>query len=70
MLLSKTSVNHVSEFCPDAPCEGTVRYRLRNLELDTLQQNLNDNLKIHAVKTVSRKYNEFAIDFVNIPFLW
>ena len=50
------------------PCEGTIRYRLRGLDLNEVQQNLNESLKIHATKTVPRKQNEFAIDFVNIPF--
>ncbi|GAA5819214.1 MAG: Pseudogene of ISH3 family transposase [Methanobrevibacter sp. CfCl-M3] len=33
-----------------------------------LQQSLNDQLKIHASKTIHRKTNTFAIDFVNIPY--
>jgi putative transposase len=65
---SQTSVNTVSDVCVDAPSEGTIRYRLRNLDLDEIQQVLNDKLKIHAVKTVHRKHNTFAIDFVNIPY--
>ena len=65
---SRTSVNSVSNLCVDAPCEGTIRYRLRNLDLNEILQSLNENLKIHATKTVSRKQNEFAIDFVNIPY--
>ena len=48
--------------------EGTIRYRLRDLDLDDTQQALNDKLKIHAVKTVPGKHNVFAIDFVNIPY--
>ena len=48
--------------------EGTIRYRLRDIDLDDTQQALNDKLKSHAVKTVPRKYNVFAIDFVNIPY--
>jgi putative transposase len=65
---SQSSVSNVSDVCDDAPSEGTIRYRLRNIDLDEIQQNLNDKLKIHAVKTVPRKCNVFAIDFVNIPY--
>jgi putative transposase len=64
----QTSVNQVSDICVDAPSEGTIRYRLRNLKLDKLQQDLNDKLKIHALKTVPMKFNTWAIDFVDIPF--
>ena len=31
---SQTSINHVSNLCPDAPSEGTIRHRLRNLDFD------------------------------------
>jgi putative transposase len=48
--------------------EGTIRHRLRNLDLNEVQEVLNDKLKIHAAKTVHRKCNTFAIDFVNIPY--
>ena len=65
---SRTSINNVSNLCEDAPSEGTVRYRLRNLEEDTVQENLNEKLKIHANKTVFRQENIYAIDFVNTPF--
>jgi putative transposase len=65
---SRTSINNISDLCEDAPSEGTVRYRLRNLEVDTFQENLNENLKIHANETIFRDENIFAIDFVNIPF--
>jgi putative transposase len=65
---SQTSVNQVCNLCMDAPSEGTIRYRLRNLDLDEIQQALNEKLKIHASKTVPKKYNFFAIDFVNIPY--
>jgi len=65
---SKTSVSNVSNLCDDAPSEGTIRYRLKDLDLDKVQQGLNEKLKIHAHKTVFRKKNTFAIDFVNIPY--
>ena len=65
---SRTSVSNVSNTCTDAPSEGTIRYRLRNLDLDEFQQSLNEKLKVHARETVPRKNNTFAIDFVNIPY--
>ena len=65
---SQTSINNVSNICVDAPCEGTIRYRLRNLDLDEVQKKLNENLKVHASETVFRKQSVFAIDFVNIPY--
>ena len=65
---SQTSVSQVSDICVDAPSEGDIRYRLRKLDLETVQQALNDKLKINAVKTVPRKSQAFAIDFVNIPY--
>ncbi|KZX17560.1 hypothetical protein MBFIL_00970 [Methanobrevibacter filiformis] len=66
--VSRTSVSNVSNTCVDSLSEGTIRYRLRNLDLDMLHQNLNKNLKIHGLKTVHKKHNQFAIDFVNIPY--
>ena len=65
---SRTSVNNVSNICVDAPSEGTIRYRLGDLDLDEIQKKTNENLKIHAIKTVPNKRNVFAIDFVNIPY--
>ena len=44
----------VSNICDDALCKGTIRYRLRDIDLDEIQQSLNEKLKIHA-KTVPRK---------------
>ena len=66
--VSQTSINNVSNLCDDAPCEGTIRYRLRDLDLNEIQQSLNENLKIHTTETVFRKQNVFVIDFVNLPF--
>jgi putative transposase len=65
---SKTSVSNVSNICGDAPSERTIRHRLSDIDLDQLQQNLNEQLKIHAIKTVFREQIEFAIDYVNIPY--
>jgi putative transposase len=65
---SQTSINQTSNLSVNAPSEGTIRYRLHNLDLDQIQQNLNNQLKIHGMKTIHRKINTFAIDFVNIPY--
>jgi putative transposase len=65
---SQTSVHQVCTSCCDAPIEGTIRHRLRNLELDEVQKALNQGLKYNVSKTLSRKNQSFAIDFVNIPF--
>ena len=65
---SKTSVSNVSKLCADAPSEGTIRYRLRHLDLNPVQTNLNEQMKIHAYQTIPRKKLELAIDFVNNPF--
>jgi len=65
---SRTSISNVSNICADAPSEVTIRHRLCDLELNEIQQNINKNLKIHATKTVHRQQNEFAIDFVNVPY--
>jgi putative transposase len=65
--VSKTSISNVSNLCDDAPCEGTIRYRLRNINLDGIQQSLNEKLKIHAKKTLPRKL-DLAIDYTDIPY--
>jgi len=65
---SQTSINQVSNICIDGPSEGTIRYRLRNLNLEELQPAINQKLKHNIVKTVHKKTQSFAIDFVNIPY--
>lgn len=65
---SKTSISNVSNLCDDAPSEGTIRNRLSDIDLDEIQQSLNEKLKIHATKTISRKRIDLAIDYVNIPY--
>ncbi|MEG3224174.1 MAG: hypothetical protein BME94_01285 [Methanobacteriales archaeon Met13] len=65
---SQTSVNQISTSCLDSPSEGTIRYRLRNLELEDVQQSLNQKLQYNIIKTLPRKAQSLAIDFVNIPF--
>jgi len=49
---SQNSVNQVSNNCVDGHSEGTIRYRLRNLDLEEVQQALNHKLKNNAFKTV------------------
>ncbi|MBM4241500.1 MAG: hypothetical protein FJ150_07575 [Euryarchaeota archaeon] len=65
---SQTSINQVCTSCPDGPVEGTIRYRLRNFDLEEFQQAFNQSLKCNVMKTLPRKAQSFAIDFVNIPF--
>jgi hypothetical protein len=65
---SQTSINHVSSLSVDAPSEGRIIYGLRDLDLDQIQESLNNQWKIHGMKTIHRKINTFAIDFVNIPY--
>ncbi len=60
---SQTSVNQVSDICVDSPSEGAIRYRLRKLDLETVQQASNDKLKTNTVKTVPRKSQSFANRF-------
>jgi putative transposase len=65
---SKTIVSNVSNVCYDAPSEGTIRYKLRDINLDEIQKSLNEKLKIHATKTINWKNIDLAIDYVNIPY--
>jgi len=51
---SQTSVNYVSNNCVGAPSEGTIIYRLRDLDPDEVQHALNPELKNKAVKTVEK----------------
>ena len=60
---SQSSVSQVSDVCDDSPSEGAIRYRLRKLDLETVQQALNDKLKTNAVKTVPKKSQSFANRF-------
>ena len=65
---SKTSISNVSDICKDAPTEGTIRHRLRNLDLEEVQDSLNEKLKIHAVETVPNRPYICAIDIVQVPY--
>ena len=65
---SKTSISNVSDVCKDAPTEGTIRYRLRDLDLEEVQDSLNEKLKIHAVETVPNRPHICAIDIVQVPY--
>ena len=65
---SRTSVSNVSNLCDGAPSEGTIRYRLGDIDLNEIQQSLNETLKIHATKTVPMRRINLAVDYVNIPY--
>jgi len=65
---SNTSISNISDVYEDAPSEGTIRYRLSNLESEELQKKLNETLKIHAMETVSKGPKEIAIDLTKIPY--
>ncbi|MDR3291112.1 MAG: hypothetical protein LBT10_03085 [Methanobrevibacter sp.] len=65
---SQTSINQVSSLSVDDSSEGTIRYRLFDLDLDQIQESLNNQLKIHWMKIIHKKINTFAIDFVTIPY--
>ena len=64
LLNASTSKTSVSNICDDTLCEGTIRYRLRNTDLDGIQQSSNEKLKIHAIKIMNRKI-DLAIDYTN-----
>jgi len=55
-------------FVLTVPSEGTIRHRLRKLNLNELQLGLNDKLKDEFIKIVPKKSQYFAIDLVNIPY--
>jgi putative transposase len=65
---SQTTLNQVSQSGSKASTEGTIRYRLRNLDLEEVQRAVNQMLKNKAIKTLPRRALIFAIDFVLIPF--
>jgi len=46
------------------PSEGTIRHRLRKLNLNELQLALNDKLKDEFIKIVPKKSQYFAIDLL------
>lgn len=66
--VSQTTVNQVSKSGSKAATEGTIRYRLRNLDLEEVQRAVNQMLKSKAIKTLPRRALTFAIDYVLIPF--
>jgi len=65
---AQTTVNQVSQSGSKAATEGTIRYRLRDLPLDNVQDAVNQMLKSKAIKTLPRRRLTFAIDFVLLPF--
>jgi hypothetical protein len=66
--MSQTSVSQVSEFNSLAPSEGTIRDRLKGLELAEVQKKANLMLKKRILRTLPRMPLKFAIDFNEIPF--
>jgi len=65
---SQTSVNQVSEFNDQAPSEGTIRDRLKGLELAEVQKKVHLMLQKTVLRTLPRIPLKFAIDFNEIPF--
>lgn len=65
---SQTTVNQVCENNEYGPGEGTIRYRLRDLDKNGVQQSLNQMLKDNILDTLPRRDLTFAIDLVLIPF--
>ena len=51
-------------FVLTVPSEGTIRHRLRKLNLNELQLALNDKLKDEFIKIVHKKSQYFAIDLL------
>lgn len=65
---SQTIVNQVCKNNEYGPTEGTIRYRLQNPDVETVQQSLNQMLKENVLETLPHGTLTFAIDFVLIPF--
>jgi len=65
---SQTTVNQVCKNNEYGPGEGTIRYRLRDLDTNGVQHSLNQMLKDNVLETLPRRDLAFAIDFVLIPF--
>lgn len=65
---SQTTVNQVCKNNKHGPTEGTIRYRLQNPDVETVQQSLNKMLKDNILETLPKRALSFAIDYVLIPF--
>jgi putative transposase len=65
---TQTTVNQITQNDSIGPSEGAIRYRLRNMDLDTVQSSLNKMLKNNILKTLPNSPLPLAIDFVLIPF--
>jgi len=65
---SQITVNQVSQSGLYGPTEGTIRHRLRNIDVDEVQWSLNQMLKHNVLDTLPRRALTFAIDLVLIPF--
>ena len=66
--ISQTSISQVSRFNSKAPTEGTIRARLKGLDLEEVQRKINIMLKKRIIRTLPRNSLKFAIDFNEIPF--
>jgi len=51
-VILKPALTRLVNNCVNALSEVTIRYRLRNLDWDEFQEDLNQNLKNNAVKAV------------------
>ena len=45
LVLPKPASNQVSNICIDGPSEGTIRYRLSNLNLEEIQPAINQKFE-------------------------
>lgn len=65
---TQTTVNQVTQNGSNGPTEGTIRYRLRDLDVCTVQNSLNEILKRNIMDTLPNSPLALAIDLVLIPF--
>ena len=66
--ISQTSISQVSRFNSKTHTEGTIRARLKSLDLKEVQKKINIMLKKRIIRTLPRTPLKFAIDFNEIPF--
>ncbi len=66
--ISQTSISQISDFNEDAPTEGAIRARLKELNLEEVQEKVNLMLKERVLGTLPKSPLKFAIDFNEIPF--
>lgn len=69
LVLLKLVLTRLVILCVDSPSEGTIRHRLRKLNLNELQHALNRKLKDEFIKICAKEIlSTLLIDFVNIPY--